>query len=31
MEQYVRLVVLEHLGDQLDVHILDIDFLWSIH
>jgi hypothetical protein len=27
MEEYVRLVVLEHLGNQLDVHILDVDFL----
>ena len=27
MEEYVRLVVLEHLGNQLNVHILDVDFL----
>jgi hypothetical protein len=27
MEQHVRLVVLEHLSHQLDVHVLDIDFL----
>ena len=32
MEKNVRLVVLEHLGNQLDVHILDVYFLsnWSI-
>lgn len=30
MEKYVRLVVLEHLGNQLDIHILDVYFLWSI-
>jgi hypothetical protein len=27
MEEYVRLVVLEHLGNQFDVHILDVNFL----
>lgn len=31
MEEHVRLIVLEHLSDKLDVHILDVDFLckWS--
>jgi hypothetical protein len=27
MEQHVRLVVLEHLSDELDVHVLHVDFL----
>lgn len=27
MEQDVRLVVLEHLGNKLDVHVLDVDIL----
>jgi hypothetical protein len=27
MEQHVGLVILEHLRDQLDIHILDVDFL----
>lgn len=27
MEQNIRLVVLEHLRNQLNVHILDVDFL----
>lgn len=27
MEEHVRLIVLEHLCDQLDVHVLDVDFL----
>jgi hypothetical protein len=27
MEQHVRLVVLKHLGDKLDVHVLYIDLL----
>ena len=27
MEEYVGLVVLEHLGNELDVHVLDVDFL----
>jgi hypothetical protein len=27
MEEHVGLVVLEHLGDELDVHVLDVDFL----
>jgi hypothetical protein len=27
MEQHVRLVVLEHLSHELDVHVLDVDFL----
>lgn len=30
MKQSVRLIVLEHLGYQLDVHILDVDLLLSI-
>jgi hypothetical protein len=28
MEQNIGLVVLEHLSHKLDVHILNIDFLW---
>lgn len=27
MEEHVGAVILEHLGDQLDVHVLDVDFL----
>ena len=27
MEQHVRLVVLEHLSDELDIHVLNVDFL----
>ena len=27
MEEYVGLVVLEHLGHQLSVHVLDVDLL----
>jgi hypothetical protein len=27
MEQHIGLVILEHLGDELDVHVLDVDFL----
>jgi hypothetical protein len=27
MKEDIGLVVLEHLGHQLDVHILDVDFL----
>jgi hypothetical protein len=30
MEEDVWLVVLEHLGNQLDIHILDVDFLGII-
>jgi len=30
MKQYVRLIILEHLSYQLDVHILDVDFLLTI-
>lgn len=30
MEEDVGLVVLEHLGDKLDVHILDINLLGAI-
>ena len=30
MEEDVGLVVLEHLGNQLDIHILDVDFLGII-
>jgi len=30
MEQHVRLVVLEHLGYELDVHVLYVDFLRSM-
>ena len=27
MEEYIRLIVLEHLGDELHVHVLNVDFL----
>jgi hypothetical protein len=27
VKEHIGLVVLEHLGNQLDVHILDVDFL----
>lgn len=30
MEEDIGLVVLEHLGDQLDVHILNVDLLDGI-
>jgi hypothetical protein len=30
MEKHVRLIVLEHLGNQLDVHVLDVDFLENV-
>jgi hypothetical protein len=30
MEEDIGLVVLEHLGDQLDVHILNVDLLDAI-
>ena len=29
MEQHIRLIVLEHLRHQFDIHVLDIDFLAS--
>jgi hypothetical protein len=31
MEEDVRLIVLEHLGDELNVHVLDIDLLRSVN
>jgi hypothetical protein len=31
MEQHVRLVVFEHLGNQFDIHILDIDLLVDVN
>lgn len=31
MKQNIRLVVLEHLSHQLDVHILDIDLLRAVN
>lgn len=27
MEKHIGLVVLEHLGNELNVHVLDVDFL----
>lgn len=30
MEENVRLIVLEHLRNELDVHVLDIDFLLRV-
>ena len=27
MEQHVRLVVLKHLGDEFDIHVLNVNFL----
>lgn len=27
VEEHIRLVVFEHLGDKLDIHIVNIDFL----
>jgi len=30
MEEHVRLVILEHLRDQLDVHVLDVDLLEAL-
>ena len=29
MKKDIRLVVLEHLSDELNVHVLNIDFLWE--
>lgn len=31
MEQHIRLVVLEHLGNQFDIHVLDIDLLVGVN
>jgi len=30
MEEHIRLVVFEHLGNKLDIHIVNIDFLLDI-
>ena len=30
MEQNIWLIVLEHLGDKLDIHILDVDLLQQV-
>lgn len=30
MKQNVRLIILEHLGNEFDVHVLDIDLLLKI-
>lgn len=30
MEQHIRLIILEHLGDQLDVHVLNVDLLYLV-
>ena len=30
MEEYIGLVVLEHLGNQLNVHVLDVDLLVGV-
>ncbi len=27
MKKHIRLIILEHLRDQLDIHVLDVDFL----
>lgn len=28
MKEDIRLIILEHLSDKLDVHVLDVDFLY---
>jgi hypothetical protein len=30
VEEHIRLVVLEHLGDKLDIHVVNIDLLLDI-
>jgi hypothetical protein len=30
VEEHIGLVVLEHLGDKLDIHIVNIDFLLDV-
>jgi hypothetical protein len=30
VEEHIGLVVLEHLGDKLDIHIVNIDFLLNV-
>lgn len=30
MKKHIRSIVLEHLGNQFNVHVLDVDLLWKM-